>query len=201
VVTKTPKKATRWSTWAMAREAGLSQSSVSRNWRVFGLQQHRTETFKLSTHPYFGDKVHDVVGLYLDPPERVLVFCVDEKNQTQALDRSQSVLLMMPGVPQGLTHDCVRVGTTTLSTVLGVATDKVIGSLYRRHQAEEFKKLLIKPDPEVPQGPGVHLRRTTMPPTRPRPSRPGRWPIPASTCASPSPARPGSTWSGGGSPS
>jgi len=134
----TPKNATHWSTRAMAQEMGLSQSTVSRIWRAFGLQPHRSETFKLSTDPYFIDKVHDVSGLYLDPPERASVFCVDEKSQIQALDRSQPVLPMMPGVPQRITHDYVRAGTTTLFAALEVATGKVIGSLHRRHRTEEF---------------------------------------------------------------
>ncbi len=152
-----PKNATHWSTRSMAKELGLSQSTVSRVWRAFGLQPHRSETFRLSTDPYFVDKVHDVVGLYLDPPERALVFCVDEKSQIQALDRSQPVLPMMPGVPQRVTHDYVRAGTTTLFAALEVATGKVIGSLHRRHRAEEFKKFLIKLDKEVPAGLEVHL--------------------------------------------
>ncbi|AJF63173.1 IS630 family transposase [Streptomyces vietnamensis] len=152
-----PKNATHWSTRSMAKELGLSQSTVSRVWRAFGLQPHRSESFKLSTDPYFVDKVHDVVGLYLDPPERALVFCVDEKSQIQALDRSQPVLPMMPGVPQRVTHDYVRAGTTTLFAALEVATGKVIGSLHRRHRAEEFKKFLIKLDKEVPDGLAVHL--------------------------------------------
>ncbi len=153
----TPKNATHWSTRSMAKEMGLSQSSVSRIWRAFGLQPHRSEAFKLSTDPYFVDKVHDVVGLYLDPPERALVFCVDEKSQIQALDRSQPVLPMMPGVPERATHDYVRAGTTTLFAALEVATGKVIGSLHRRHRAEEFKKFLTKLDKEVPVGLDVHL--------------------------------------------
>jgi transposase len=153
----TPKGATHWSTRAMAAQMGLSQSTVSRIWRAFGLAPHRVESFKLSTDPYFVDKVHDVVGLYLDPPERALVFCVDEKSQIQALDRSQPVLPMMPGVPQRVTHDYVRAGTTTLFAALEVATGKVIGSLHRRHRAEEFKKFLIKLDQDVPAGLDVHL--------------------------------------------
>ncbi|GGP89670.1 IS630 family transposase [Streptomyces melanogenes] len=153
----TPKNATHWSTRSMAKELGLSQSSVSRIWRAFGLQPHRSETFKLSTDPYFIDKVHDVVGLYLDPPERALVFCVDEKSQIQALDRSQPVLPMMPGVPERATHDYVRAGTTTLFAALEVATGKVIGSLHRRHRSEEFRKFLVKLDKEVPAGLEVHL--------------------------------------------
>jgi transposase len=161
VITKTlestPKNATHWSTRSMAKEMGLSQSSVSRIWRAFGLQPHRSETFKPSTDSYFVDKVHDVVGLYLDPPARVLVFCVDEKSQIQALDRSQPVLSMMPGVPERATHDYVRAGTTTLFAALEVATGKVIGSLHRGHRAEEFEKFLVKLDKEVPAGLDVHL--------------------------------------------
>lgn len=153
----TPKNATHWSTRAMAQQMGLSQSTVSWIWRAFGLQPHRSETFKLPTDPYFIDKVHDVVGLYLDPPERALVFCMDEKSQIQALDCSQPVLPMMPGVLQRITHDYVRAGTTTLFAALEVATGKVIGSLHRRHRAEEFRKFLIKLDREVPQGLEVHL--------------------------------------------
>lgn len=169
----TPKNATHWSTRSMAHEMGLSQSSVSRIWRAFGLQPHRSQTFKLSTDPYFVDKVHDVVGLYLDPPERALVFCVDEKSQIQALDRSQPVLPMMPGVPERATHDYVRAGTTTLFAALEVVTGKVIGSLHRRHRAEEFKKFLIKLDTqdtchqEVAAGPpslppALHTDRLVM---------------------------------------
>ncbi len=154
---RTPPHATHWSTRSMAKEMGLSQSTVSRIWRTFGPQPHRPQTFKLSTDPYFVDKVHDVVGLYLDPPERALVFCVDEKSQIQALDRSQPVLPMMPGVPQRLTHDYVRAGTTTLFAALEVASGKAIGSLHRRHRAEEFKKFLVKLDQEVPHGLDVHL--------------------------------------------
>ncbi|WP_203981085.1 IS630 family transposase [Planotetraspora silvatica] len=161
VVTKTlerkPNDATHWSTRSMAQEVGLSQSTVSRIWRAFGLQPHRSETFKLSTDPYFIDKVHDVVGLYLDPPERALVFCVDEKSQIQALDRSQPVLPMMPGVPERQTADYVRHGTTTLFAALEVATGKVIGSLHRRHRAEEFKAFLITLDKQVPAGLDIHL--------------------------------------------
>jgi transposase len=153
----TPKNATHWSTRSMAKQMGLSQSTVSRIWRAFGLQPHRSETFKLSTDPYFVDKVHDVVGLYLDPPERALVFCVDEKSQIQALDRSQPVLPMMPGVPERATHDYVRAGTTTLFAALDVATGKVIGSLHRRHRATEFNKFLIKLDKQVPASLEAHL--------------------------------------------
>jgi transposase len=152
-----PANATHWSTRSMAKQVGLSQSTVSRVWRAFGLQPHRSETFKLSTDPFFVEKVHDVVGLYLDPPERALVLCVDEKSQIQALDRSQPVLPMMPGVPERATHDYVRAGTTTLFAALDVISGKVIASLHRRHRAVEFKKFLIKVDKEVPAEFDVHL--------------------------------------------
>ncbi|MGG7574611.1 IS630 family transposase [Streptomyces sirii] len=125
---ETPKNATHWSTRSMAAATGMSQSAISRIWRAFALAPHRTQTFKLSTDPLFIDKVRDVVGLYLDPPEKALVLCVDEKSQIQALDRSQPVLPMMPGVPERRSHDYVRAGTTTLFAALEVATGKVIGS-------------------------------------------------------------------------
>ncbi|MEV7119487.1 IS630 family transposase [Kitasatospora griseola] len=152
-----PKNATHWSTRSMAKRVGLSQSTVSRIWRAFGLQPHRSESFKLSTDPFFVDKVHDVVGLYLDPPERALVLCVGEKSQIQALDRSQPVLPMMPGVPERASHDYLRSGTTTLFAALDAATGKVIGSLHRRHRTAEFKNFLAKLDREVPAGLDVHL--------------------------------------------
>ncbi|MFF6873731.1 IS630 family transposase [Streptomyces sp. NPDC012450] len=154
---ETPKDATHWSTRSMAAATGMSQSAISRIWRAFALQPHRAETFKLSKDPLFIDKVRDVVGLYLDPPERALVLCVDEKSQIQALDRSQPVLPMMPGVPERRSHDYVRAGTTTLFAALDTATGKVIGSLHRRHRAVEFKKFLAKLDREVPAGLEVHL--------------------------------------------
>ncbi|MCX5390761.1 IS630 family transposase [Streptomyces sp. NBC_00094] len=154
---ETPKDATHWSTRSMAAATGMSQSAISRIWRAFALQPHRAETFKLSKDPLFIDKVRDVVGLYLDPPERALVLCVDEKSQIQALDRSQPVLPMMPGVPERRSHDYVRAGTTTLFAALDTATGKVIGSLHRRHRTVEFKKFLVKLDKEVPADLEVHL--------------------------------------------
>ncbi|MFF2076642.1 IS630 family transposase [Kitasatospora sp. NPDC058162] len=152
-----PKNATHWSTRSMAAATGMSQSAISRIWRAFALAPHRAETFKLSTDPLFIDKVRDVVGLYLDPPERALVLCVDEKSQIQALDRSQPVLPMMPGVPERRSHDYVRSGTTTLFAALDTATGKVIGSLHRRHRTAEFKKFLAKLDQQVPADLDVHL--------------------------------------------
>jgi transposase len=152
-----PKNATHWSTRSMAAATGMSQSAISRIWRAFALAPHRTQTFKLSTDPLFIDKVRDVVGLYLDPPEKALVLCVDEKSQIQTLDRSQPVLPMVPGIPERRSHDYARAGTTTLFAALEVATGKVIGSLHRRHRAIEFKKFLAKLDKEVPAELDVRL--------------------------------------------
>lgn len=145
-----PKDATHWSTRAMAREAGISVSSVGRIWRAFGLQPHRGETFKLSTDPLFVDKVRDIVGLYLDPPDRALVLCVDEKSQIQALDRSQPLLPMQPGQVERRTHDYKRHGTTSLFAALDIATGKVIGRCYKRHRSSEFRKFLDAIDAAVP---------------------------------------------------
>jgi transposase len=152
-----PKDATHWSRALMAKRSGLSKSTVGRIWKAFGLKPHLTDTFKLSTDPQFIEKVRDVVGLYLDPPERALVLCVDEKSQIQALDRSQPVLPMMPGMPERRTHDYLRNGTSSLFAALDVATGRVIGSVHRRHRAVEFKKFLAKLDKQVPAELGVHL--------------------------------------------
>ena len=163
VITRTletkPRAATHWSTRSMAKEVGLSQTAISRAWRAFGLKPHRAETFKLSTDPLFIDKVRDVVGLYLDPPDRALVLCVDEKSQVQALDRTQPLLPMAPGSPERHTHDYVRNGTTSLFAALDVATGKVIGKCYKRHRAREFLKFLDQIDASVPREEGlqVHL--------------------------------------------
>ena len=153
----TPKDATHWSTRAMAREVGLSQSAVSRIWRAFGLPPHRQETWKLSRDPLFVEKVRDVVGLYLDPPERAVVLCVDVKSQIQALDRTAPILAMLPGIPERATHDYKRSGTSSLYAALDLATGKVIGSLHARHRAIEFKKFLTTLDPEVPAELDVHV--------------------------------------------
>jgi len=152
-----PRDATHWSTRSLARKLKLSQSTVSRVWRAFGLQPHRTETFKLSTDPLFIDKVRDIVGLYLNPPAKALVLCVDEKSQIQALDRTQPILPLAPGVPQRRTHDYMRHGTTTLFAALNMATGKVIGELHRRHRAKEFLQFLRTIDANVPQALEVHL--------------------------------------------
>jgi len=152
-----PTDATHWSTRSMAREMGMSQGSISRIWRAFGLQPHRAETFKLSTDPLFVEKVRDVVGLYLDPPERAVVLCVDEKSQIQALNRFQPILPMLTGTPERQSHDDVRHGTTSLFAALELASGKVIGSLRRRHRASEFRKFLERIDAEVPDGLEIHL--------------------------------------------
>src|SRR5512133_3269150 len=153
----TPKDATHWSTRSMAREVGLTQSAVLRIWKAFGLQPHRQETWKLSKDPQFIDKVRDVVGLYLNPPERAVVLCVDEKSQIQALDRTAPILAMLPGTPQRATHDYRRAGTSSLYAALDLVTGKVIGSLHARHRAIEFKKFLQTLDREVPPDLDVHL--------------------------------------------
>jgi transposase len=150
----TPKDATHWSTRSMAKEVGLSQSAIARTWRTFGLKPHLVDTFKLSKDPQFIERVRDVVGLYLAPPEHALVLCVDEKAQIQALDRSAPVLPMTPGMPERRTHDYVRGGVTTLFAALNTATGEVIGQIHRRHRAVEFKKFLIRIDQEVPVGLG-----------------------------------------------
>jgi transposase len=154
---RTPRDATHWSRASMAAETGLSRSTVGRIWRAFGLKPHLVDTFKLSTDPLFIEKVRDVVGLYLDPPERALVLCADEKSGIQALDRSAPVLPMMPGMPERRTHDYARSATTTLFAALDVASGTVIGSLHRRRRAIEFKKFLTKIDTEVPGDLNVHL--------------------------------------------
>jgi transposase len=153
----TPKDATHWSTRSMAREVGLTQSAVLRIWRAFGLQPHRQQTWKLSKDPQFIDKVRDIVGLYLDPPERAVVLCVDEKSQIQALDRTAPILPMLPGVPERATHDYKRSGTSSLYAALNLASGKVIGRTHARHRAIEFKKFLTTIDREVPGHLDVHL--------------------------------------------
>ncbi len=161
VVTRTletkPRAATHRSTRVLAAELGLSQSTVSRIWRAFGLKPHRADTFKLSTDPYFIEKVRDVVGLYMAPPDNAIVLCVDEKSQVQALDRTQPLLPMTPVQAERHTHDYVRNGTTSLFAALNVATGEVIGKCHRRHRHQEFLKFLDEIDAKVPKGPGVEI--------------------------------------------
>jgi len=152
-----PRDATHWSTRSMAQTSGLSHMSIQRIWKAFGLEPHRSETFKLSTDPQFVEKVRDIVGLYLDPPERALVLCVDEKTQIQALDRSQPVLPMRPGQAERRSHDYVRHGTTSLFAALDAKTGKVVGDLHRRHRSMEFRKFLDSIEASVPAGLDVHL--------------------------------------------
>ena len=153
----TPKDATHWSTRSLAKQAGLSRSTVGRIWRAFALQPHRSETFKLSKDPLFIDKMRDIVGLYMNPPDRALVLCVDEKSQIQALNRTQPLLPMRPGQVERRTHDYVRHGTTSLFAALDVKTGTVIGEFHRRHRSLEFRKFLDTIDDAVPSDLDVHL--------------------------------------------
>jgi transposase len=153
----TPANATHWSRAKMARRSGLSPSSIGRIWRAFDLKPHRAGGFKLSNDPLFVDKVFDIVGLYLNPPQAAVVLCVDEKSQVQALARSQPAFPMMPGMPEKRTHDYVRHGTTSLFAAFNVADGTVISGLHRRHRTIEFKKFLAKIDVEVPADLEVHV--------------------------------------------
>jgi len=153
----TPKGQTHWSTRSMARTCGLSPSTVARIWRAFSLQPHRCETFKLSPDPQFIEKVRDIVGLYMDPPEHAVVLCVDEKSQIQALERSQPLLPMSPGSVERRSHDYFRHGTTTLFAALDVTSGEVIRQLRRRHRSTEFRKFLEAIDAAVPRELDVHV--------------------------------------------
>ena len=154
---ETPVDATHWSTRSLAKATGMSQSAVSRIWRAFGLKPHLTESFKLSPDPQFIDKVRDIVGLYLNPPEAAVVLCVDEKSQIQALDRTAPVLPLLPGTPERRTHDYRRYGTTNLYAALDVASGNVIADLTARHRAAEFRRFLNLIDKAVPAGLDVHV--------------------------------------------
>src|SRR4051794_3468504 len=153
----TPKDATHWSTRLMATEVGLSREAVGRIWRAFGLQPHRTEAWKLSRDPQFVEKVRDVVGLYLDPPERAVVLCVDEKSQIQALDRTAPILPMLPGTPQRATHDYKRSGTWSLYAALDLTPGRATGPLHGRHRAIDLRRFLQTIEPGVPAGLDVHV--------------------------------------------
>ncbi len=152
-----PRDATHWSTRAMARRCGLSQTAVSRIWRAFSLRPHRVKTFKLSQDPLFIEKVRDIVGLYLNPPDKALVLCVDEKAQIQALDRTQPLLPLRPGQVERRTHDYTRHGTTSLFAALNVKTGTVIGEFHHRHRAREFRQFLDTLEAAVPTALDVHV--------------------------------------------
>jgi transposase/transcriptional regulator with XRE-family HTH domain len=153
----TPKNATHWSRSKMAQRSGLSPSTIGRIWKAFELKPHRVDGFKLSNDPLFVDKVYDIVGLSIDPPDAAVVLCVDEKSQVQALSRSQPAFPMMPGRPEKRTHDYARHGTTSLFAAFNTADGTVISSVHRRHRTIEFKKFLAKIDAEVPPGLDIHL--------------------------------------------
>jgi transposase len=153
----TPRGETHWSTRSLAKATGLSRMTISRIWQAFGLQPHRTDTFKLSPDPQLIEKVRDIVGLYMNPPEHALVLCVDEKSQIQALDRTQPLLPLQPGQVERGTHDYKRNGTTSLFAALELKTNQVIGQLHRRHRSLEFRKFLDTIESQVPAGLDVHL--------------------------------------------
>jgi transposase len=161
VITKTleetPTNATHWSTRSMAKATGMSQTAVSRIWRAFGLKPHLAESFKLSADPQFVEKVRDIVGLYLNPPEAAIVLCVDEKSQIQALDRTAPILPLLPGTPMRATHDYRRHGTTNLYAALDVASGLVISDLTERHRAAEFRRFLNLIEHSVPAHLEVHV--------------------------------------------
>ena len=161
VITRTleapPAEITPWSTRTLGAAVGLSKATIARIWQTFGLQAHRVETFKLSADPQFVEKVRDIVGLYLHPPDRALVLSVDEKTQVQALERTRPLLPLRPGLPARRTPDYIRHGTTSLFAALNVATGKVIGQCHRRHRHQEFLKFLNQVDAELPPDGQVHL--------------------------------------------
>jgi transposase len=152
-----PRGATHWSTRSMAKQTGLSHATISRIWRAFRLQPHRTETYKLSPDPLLIEKVRDIVGLYVNPPEHAVVLCVDEKSQIQALDRTQPLLPMRPGQVERRTHDYRRHGTTSLFAALDVKTGAVVAQTHRRHRSIEFRKFLDQIDAAVPEDLEIHL--------------------------------------------
>jgi transposase len=154
---ETPPDATHWSTRSMATATGMSQTAISKIWRAFGLKPHLSESFKLSPDPQFIEKVRDIVGLYLNPPDAAVVLCLDEKTQVQALDRTAPILPLRPGVPERRTHDYLRNGTTNLYAALNVASGQVITDMAPRHRAEEFRRFLNLVDKNVPEGLEVHV--------------------------------------------
>jgi transposase len=195
----TPEHATHWSRKKMAERSGLSKSTIGRIWKGFGLKPHLVDGFKLSNDPLFVDKVYDVVGLYLNPPEAAVVLCVDEKSQVQALGRSQPAFPMMPGMPEKRTHDYVRNGTTSLFAAFNIEDGTVISSLHRRHRSIEFKKFLTKIDAEVPADLAVHLICDNYSTHKTPAVKPGCTPTHGSRSTSPQHIPAGSTKSNGSS--
>jgi transposase len=161
VVTKTlecmPAQGTHWSTRLMAQEMGMTQNAIVRIWRAFGLQPHRVENFKFSKDPQFVEKVRDIVGLYMNPPDRAIVLCVDEKSQVQALNRTEPILPLAPGVPARQSHDYERHGVTSLFAAMDIASGVTISTCYRRHRHQEFLRFLNQIEDSLPQGLDVHL--------------------------------------------
>ena len=204
IVTRTakekPKHATHWSARMLAEEIGVGHTTVQRVWKEHGLKPHLSRPFKLSNDPKFAEKVVDIVGLYLNPPDKAVVLCVDEKSQIQALDRTQPGLPMKKGRAQTMTHDYKRNGTTTLFAALDVKTGEVIGECLPRHRAKEFIRFLKKIDRAVAKHLDVHAICDNYKPTRPRRCRLGSPSIRASSCTSHQHRRPGSTSSSGCSP-
>jgi len=195
----TPVNATHWSRASMAKKSGLSRSTIGRIWKDFELKPHLTDGFKLSTDPLFVDKVVDVVGLYHHPPENAAVFCVDEKSQIQALDRSQPVLPMMPGMPERRTHDYARNGVTSLFAAFNITDGTVITEIRRRHRAVEYKQFLTAIDKAVPAELDVHIVCDNLSTHKTPRSRHG-WPVThGSTSTSPPPEARGSIRSSAGS--
>jgi putative transposase len=152
-----PKDATHWTIRSLAKETELTRPTIHRIWKVFGLQPHRQKSFKLSTDPFFVEKVRDIVGLYLNPPDKAMILCVDEKSQIQALNRTQPVLPMGLGYVEGVTHDYIRHGTTTLFAALNIATGEVLTACKRRHRHQEYLDFLKRVDTNVPTDLEIHL--------------------------------------------
>jgi hypothetical protein len=195
-----PSGGTHWSLRTMAKEIGHAPSTVHRIWRAFGLQPHRVETFKLSSDPLFVEKVRDIVGLYLAPPERAVVLSIDEKSQVQALDRTQPLLPMRPGQAERRTHDYKRNGTTSLFAALDVKAGTVIGQCMPPHRASEFRKFLDEVELNCPPTSTFTSSWTTTERTGPSSSATGSRNGPAGTCTSPRHRRRGSTRSNASSP-